>query len=319
MPSARIPLEQRQFGPTASFRLPLISLLAGAVGIFAGLVAYGLYDLIALLTNITYYHRLSVHFPRVPEHTTIGPWIILMPVIGGVIIGFMAKYGSEKIKGHGIPEAMEAVLMSRSRDSSESRDPEADLGGNRDWHGRPVWRGGPDHSDGRRDGFAGGPTDFYDGCGAQGAARVRCRRRYGGHVQHAGGHAVILAIELLLFEFRSRSFIPLVIASTLATSMRTILLGQHSMFSVTGANFDPLYWFAVVPRARISCYADLRPSALRNCSTGWKINSTGCPSTNCGIRRSGCTRTRYHRILRAARAWCGLRHDLRTFWRAIWR
>src|SRR6202050_5748494 len=100
--------------PAGSFRVGWISLLAALVGVLAGLIAYVLYDLIALFTNLTFYHVVSIHF-RSPEQTRIGGWIILMPVVGGVIIGFMAKYGTTKIKGHGIPEAMEAVLTSRSR------------------------------------------------------------------------------------------------------------------------------------------------------------------------------------------------------------
>ena len=99
---------------SAGYRIGLISCLAALIGILAGFIAYILYDLIGLITNLAYYHEWSFHF-RSPEHTLIGPWIIITPIIGGVIVGFMAKYGSEKIKGHGIPEAMEAVLTSRSR------------------------------------------------------------------------------------------------------------------------------------------------------------------------------------------------------------
>jgi chloride channel protein, CIC family len=247
VPSARIPLEQRQFGPTASFRLPLISLLAGAVGIFAGLVAYGLYDLIALLTNITYYHRLSVHFQS-PEHTTIGPWIILMPVIGGVIIGFMAKYGSEKIKGHGIPEAMEAVLMSRSRIQARVAILKPISAAIAIGTGGPFGAEGPIIQTGGAMGSLVG--QLISTTAAERKVLLACGAAAGmAATFNTPVAAVILAIELLLFEFRSRSFIPLVIASTLATSMRTILLGQHSMFSVTGANFDPLYglpWYLVL-------------------------------------------------------------------------
>lgn len=97
-----------------TFRLGYISLLAGLVGVAAGFIAYILYDLIGLFTNLAYYHAWSFHF-RSPENTPFHYWIIVIPVIGGLIVGFMAKYGSEKIKGHGIPEAMEAVLTTRSR------------------------------------------------------------------------------------------------------------------------------------------------------------------------------------------------------------
>src|ERR1700721_3383612 len=96
------------------YRLEIVSLLAALIGILAGLVAYALYDLIGLFTNLAYSHAWPFHF-RSPENTQIGPWIIVTPVGGELIIGFMAKYGWEKIKGHGIPEAMEAVLTTRSR------------------------------------------------------------------------------------------------------------------------------------------------------------------------------------------------------------
>src|SRR5580658_9612877 len=97
--------------PVSGYRMGLMSLLAAAIGSFAGLIAYVLYDLIGLFTNIAFYHDWSFHF-RSPEHTQIGAWVIVVPVIGGLIVGVMAKYGSDKIKGHGIPEAMEAVLTS---------------------------------------------------------------------------------------------------------------------------------------------------------------------------------------------------------------
>ena len=100
--------------PPATYRIGWISILAALLGILAGIIAYLLYDLIGLFTNLAYYHEWSFHF-RSPENTAIGAWIIITPVIGGLVVGVMAKYGSHKIKGHGIPEAMEAVLTSRSR------------------------------------------------------------------------------------------------------------------------------------------------------------------------------------------------------------
>ena len=84
------------------------------MGVIAGIVAFLLYNLIGLFTNLSFYHAWSFHF-RSPANNQLGPWVIVMPVIGGIIVGFMAKYGSPKIKGHGIPEAMEAVLTSKSR------------------------------------------------------------------------------------------------------------------------------------------------------------------------------------------------------------
>src|SRR5271170_3465858 len=100
--------------PISGYRIGLISLLAAAIGCAAGLIAFVLYNLIGLFTNLAFYHEWSFHF-RSPANNQLGPWVIVMPVIGGIIVGFMAKYGSPKIKGHGIPEAMEAVLTSKSR------------------------------------------------------------------------------------------------------------------------------------------------------------------------------------------------------------
>jgi H+/Cl- antiporter ClcA len=100
--------------PPAQFRIVLVSFLAAAIGLVAGLVAYVLYKLIGLFTNLFFFHRWAADFTSVRYHH-LGPWVILVPVIGGLIVGVMAKYGTSKIKGHGIPEAMEAVLTNRSR------------------------------------------------------------------------------------------------------------------------------------------------------------------------------------------------------------
>jgi H+/Cl- antiporter ClcA len=100
--------------PLDNFRLVPISALAGAIGIVAGLLAYFLYNLIGFFTNLFLFQRISFTFVSA-RLNHLGVWIIVVPVLGGLIIGLMAKYGSPKIKGHGIPEAMEAVLVSHSR------------------------------------------------------------------------------------------------------------------------------------------------------------------------------------------------------------
>ena len=98
----------------AQFRMVLVSFLAAAIGLIAGGIAFLLYKLIGLLTNISFYGRFAADFTSA-RHNHLGLWVIPIPVIGGLIVGVMAKYGSSKIKGHGIPEAMEAVLFNRSR------------------------------------------------------------------------------------------------------------------------------------------------------------------------------------------------------------
>jgi CIC family chloride channel protein len=223
----------------AVYRLEIISLLAALVGILAGLIAYILYDLIGLFTNLAYYHEWSFHF-RSPEHTPMGPWIIVTPVVGGIIIGFMAKYGSEKIKGHGIPEAMEAVLTSRSRIEAKvailkplSAAIAIGTGGPFGAEGPIIQTGGAFGSlVGQLISTTASERKVLLACGAGAGMAATFNTPIAG---------VILAIELLLFEFRARSFIPLVIACTLATSVRAVLLGQRSMFTVANVNFDILH------------------------------------------------------------------------------
>ncbi len=225
-----------QPGQVGSYRIGWMSLLAALVGILAGLIAYLLYDLIALFTNLTFYHVFSIHF-RSPEHTTIGAWVILMPVIGGVIIGFMAKYGTSKIKGHGIPEAMEAVLTSRSRIEAKvailkplSAAIAIGTGGPFGAEGPIIQTGGAFGSlVGQLISTTAAERKVLLACGAGAGMAATFNTPIAG---------VIIAIELLLFEFRARSFIPLVIACTLATSVRAVLFGQHSMFSMGNVDFD---------------------------------------------------------------------------------
>src|SRR5256885_17200442 len=97
------------FSERAQFRIVLMSFLAAGVGLLAGLVAYILYKLIGLFTNLFFFHEWSTKFRSVGGHH-LGWWVILVPVAGGLVVGVMAKYGSSKIKGHGVPEAMEAGL-----------------------------------------------------------------------------------------------------------------------------------------------------------------------------------------------------------------
>jgi CIC family chloride channel protein len=224
---------------SAGYRIGLISLLAAMIGVLAGFIAYILYDLIGLITNLAYYHEWSFHF-RSPEHTQLGLWIIVTPVIGGVIVGFMAKYGSEKIKGHGIPEAMEAVLTSRSRIEAKvailkplSAAIAIGTGGPFGAEGPIIQTGGAVGSlIGQILSTTASERKVLLACGAGAGMAATFNTPIAG---------VILAIELLLFEFRSRSFIPLVIACTLATSVRAVLLGQHSMFTMGNVNYDALH------------------------------------------------------------------------------
>src|ERR1700678_1722847 len=225
--------------PTSGYRIGLISLLAAGIGILAGLIAFVLYDMIGLFTNLAFYHEFSFHF-RSPEHSPLGAWIIVIPVVGGIIVGLMAKYGSDKIKGHGIPEAMEAVLQSRSRIQAKVAILKPLSAAIAIGTGGPFGAEGPIIQTGGAVGSLVG--QFISTTAAERKVLLACGAGAGmADTFNTPLAGVILAIELLLFEFRARSFIPLVIACTLATSVRAVLLGQHSMFSVANVNFDVLH------------------------------------------------------------------------------
>ena len=78
------------------------------------MVALGLLRMIELFTNLFYFQEFSLR-PHLPAGNTLGWLAVLVPVVGGLIIGLLARYGSERIRGHGIPEAMEAILIGQSR------------------------------------------------------------------------------------------------------------------------------------------------------------------------------------------------------------
>ncbi len=221
--------------PEAQFRMLTISLLAVAIGIGAGIIAYLLYNLIGLFTNIAFFHRFSFQFLS-PRHAHITPWVIVTPVVGGLIVGLMAKFGSNKIRGHGIPEAMEAVLVNRSRIEPKVAILKPLSAAIAIGTGGPFGAEGPIIQTGGAVGSLVGQIIHTTAserkvllaCGAAAGMSATFNTPIAG---------VILAIELLLFEFKSRSFIPLVIASTLATSVHDVLLGRGPMFVVGQVNF----------------------------------------------------------------------------------
>src|SRR5439155_1404230 len=92
----------------------LLTSMAAAVGVISAFVALALVRLIGLFTNLAYFHRFATSLTP-PAASGLGLWAVPIPVIGGVIVGLMARYGSDRIRGHGIPEALEAILIGRSR------------------------------------------------------------------------------------------------------------------------------------------------------------------------------------------------------------
>lgn len=107
--------EDRLADFTRDIRILLLAAMALPVGAISAVVAYTLVWLIGAMTNLAFYQRLSAEFVS-PTQNHLGLWVILVPVIGGLIIGLMARYGSEKIRGHGIPEALEAILIEKEHE-----------------------------------------------------------------------------------------------------------------------------------------------------------------------------------------------------------
>src|SRR5437879_2835053 len=234
------PVGDARLAEPAQFRMVLVSFLAAAIGLIAGCVAFLLYKLIGLFTNIVFYHRFVAEFTSARHHQ-LGSWVILMPVIGGVIVGFMAKYGTAKIKGHGIPEAMEAVLINRSRIEPRVAILKPISAAIAIGTGGPFGAEGPIIQTGGAVGSLVGQV--FHTTAAERKVLLACGAAAGMSATFNTPIAgVILAIELLLFEFKSRSFIPLVIASTIATAVHMQLLGPGPMFQVGHVDF-------AIPRA----------------------------------------------------------------------
>jgi len=222
--------------PTPGYRLGFVSLAAAVIGFAAGLIAFGLYNLIGLFTNLAFYQEWSFRF-RSPEGNQLGPWVIVIPVVGGLVVGVMAKYGSDKIKGHGIPEAMEAVLKSNSRIEAKVAILKPLSAAIAIGTGGPFGAEGPIIQTGGACGSLVG--QLLSTTAVERKVLLACGAGAGMAATFSTPIAgVILAIELLLFEFRARSFIPLVISTTLATSVHLMLLGRGAMFHMLPTDFN---------------------------------------------------------------------------------
>ncbi|MGE0494344.1 MAG: chloride channel protein [Vulcanimicrobiota bacterium] len=221
-------------GPDPDFRLLLISALAAVIGIVAGSVAFLLLKLIAVLTNLFFYHKVSGVLPSF-ETNPLGLWLPLVPAAGGLVVGYIARFVPQ-IRGHGIPEAMEAVSVGKSRIAPKVA----------------VWKplsaalaigsGGPFGAEGPIIQTGGAVGSLVGQVLTTTASERKVLLACGAAAGMAATFstpiaAVIVAIELLLFEFKSRSFIPLVVASTLATNVHLLLFGRGPLFEVGETSF----------------------------------------------------------------------------------
>ncbi|HEV2393764.1 MAG TPA: chloride channel protein [Verrucomicrobiae bacterium] len=211
-------------------RVLLLSAMALVIGAIGAVVAYALIWLIALITNLAFYQRFSAA-PAVPQGHHLGGWVVLVPVAGALIVGLMARFGSEKIRGHGIPEALEAILLSRSRIQSKvailkplSAAISIGTGGPFGAEGPIIMTGGAFGSI-----FA---QQFHLSAAERKTLLVAGAAAGMSAVFATPVAAVLLAVELLLFEWKPRSFIPVAVASIVAAVLRVPLLGAGPIFPV---------------------------------------------------------------------------------------
>jgi H+/Cl- antiporter ClcA len=225
---------------TADWRLVWIAMLAVPVGALCAVVAVVLQRLIGFFTNLFYYQSLSIPETLISPPVNVTGWhavaLMFVPVIGGLLIGLMARYGSERIRGHGIPEAMEAILIGQSRMQPKV----AVL--------KPlssaisIGSGGPFGAE--------GPIIMTGGAFGSLIAQVfhmtASERKTLLVAGAAGGMAatfgtpiaaVLLAVELLLFEWKPRSLVPVALASATAALLR----GVFAPYPMLTLGPDPLF------------------------------------------------------------------------------
>jgi len=224
-------VEDRLADFTRDKRILLLSLMAIVVGVLSAITAKALVWLIAVFTNLTFFQRFSSDFIS-PTNHHLGIFVIFAPVIGGLFIGLMARYGSEKIRGHGIPEALEAILFGRSRMSLKVAVLKPLSSAISIGSGGPFGAEGPIIMTGGALGsiFA---QLFHLSAAERKTLLVAGAAGGMSAIFNAPVAAVLLAVELLLFEWRPRSFIPVAIASAVAAMVRVPLLGSGAIFPVT--------------------------------------------------------------------------------------
>jgi H+/Cl- antiporter ClcA len=217
----------RQAG-TLDRRVILISALAVAIALASGVVAQLLQALIAVITNLAFFGRLSTTFTSPAGHH-LGGWVVVVPIAGALIVGLLARYGSAGIRGHGIPEAMERILTSQSRIPARLTILKPVSAAISIGTGGPFGAEGPIIATGGALGSVVGQllrtsADERKTLLAAGAA-AGMAATFGSPVS-----AVLLAVELLLFEYRPRSLLPVALAAAVATGVRIAFVGSAPVF-----------------------------------------------------------------------------------------
>jgi H+/Cl- antiporter ClcA/CBS domain-containing protein len=207
-----------------------ISALALGIGVAAAFVAAALLKLIGLFTNLFFFQRVDTALTSPAGHH-LGAWVILVPVVGATIIGFMARYGSDRIRGHGIPEAIEAILINGSRVQPKVALLKPLSSAISIGSGGPFGAEGPIIMTGGALGSL--IAQFFHLTSAERKTLLVAGAAAGMSATFAAPVAsVMLAVELLLFEWKPRSLIPVALASIAAVAVRRQILGLGPLFPV---------------------------------------------------------------------------------------
>jgi chloride channel protein, CIC family len=224
---------------TVDRRVWLLSGVALVIGTGAAALAVFLLRAIAFATNAFYYHRFSIVMVG-PAGSTWPHWVMpLVPVAGGLIVGFMAHYGSDKIRGHGIPEAIEAILLHGARVEPKVAVLKPLSAAIAIGSGGPFGAEGPIIMTGGA--FGSLVAQWLKLSDAERTTLLVAGAAAGMSATFATPiAAILLAVELLLFEWRPRSLVPVAVASVIAGTLRIYWLGAGPLFPVSLHGTIPL-------------------------------------------------------------------------------
>ncbi|HEY8073794.1 MAG TPA: chloride channel protein [Labilithrix sp.] len=243
-PSSHVHSKLEELGDfTTTKRVIPMTILAASIGAIAAHVALALLKAIAFFTNLFFFQRLS--FENVsPTGHHLGYGVIAVPILGALVIGLMARYGSEKIRGHGIPEAIEAILIRGSRVEPRVAVLKPLSSAISIGSGGPFGAEGPIIMTGGAIGSL--IAQLFELTAAERKTLLVAGAAAGmAATFDAPLAAAMLAVELLLFEWKPRSFIPVAVACATAALVRPYLLGTGPLFPVVNHAPHPT-WSLVI-------------------------------------------------------------------------
>jgi H+/Cl- antiporter ClcA/CBS domain-containing protein len=243
---------------TTDRRVLLLIAMALVVGAGGTLAAWLLLKLIALFTNVIWFGRLSVGTVSLAGlHPSW--WVVAAPAVGGLMIGLMARYGSEAIRGHGIPEAIEAILIGGSRMKLKVAllKPLSSA--------ISIGSGGPFGAEGPIIMTGGAIGSLLAQCINMSAAERKTLLVAGAAAGMTAVFgtplaAVLLAVELLLFEWKPRSLLPVIAAALVAAGLRPLLIGSGALFPYAGSVALP--WWGLFACAAIGLLVGLQSGLM---------------------------------------------------------